>query len=382
MKIVIIANGYPSKREPQWGCFERDQGLALQKFGHQVSILYIDARFRLYWRKIGLIHYNDSGLSIYGMFLMPKRWLGKISMRASIWLSEWMMNHVYRSYERAEGKPDILYAHYIWNIALASKLKEKYGIPLVGVEHWSGLTGDTLPSIQRYRGDIGYPKVDKLLAVSKSLQAHIRRHFGIDSTVVYDMLGQEFISSDIKRREKTQTFRFIAVGSLIHRKGFDLLLQAFSRSKLKEKGCSIVIIGNGPEKANLLVSAKQLGISENVCLTGSKTKDEIICEMQNCHVFVLSSRSETFGVVCIEALSQGLPNIATACGGPVEFINEKNGILLPTEDVEALSNAMVNMYDNYFNYDSLAIAEECKRRFAPNVIAGQLTEIFETVVNK
>jgi hypothetical protein len=46
MKILIVANGYPNKREPQWGCFERDQALALKELGHEVSILYVDRRFR------------------------------------------------------------------------------------------------------------------------------------------------------------------------------------------------------------------------------------------------------------------------------------------------------------------------------------------------
>lgn len=381
MKIVVIANGYPDKRDPQWGCFERDQALALQKLGHQVSILYIDVRFRTYWRKIGLAHYKDNGLSIYGMFLIPKRWLSKISHKVSTRMSVWMMNQVYKSYEKAEGKPDIIYAHYIWNIAYASMLKEKYGIPLVGIEHWSGLTKEQLPPGPLFRENIGYPRTDKLLAVSESLKSHIYRHFGKESTVVYDMLGQEFVSTDMKKRKNTQPFRFIAVGSLIHRKGFDLLLKAFSKSELKKKECRVVIIGGGSEKANLMDLAKQLNISDNVTLVGRKTKGEIICTMQDSHVFVLSSHAETFGVVCIEALSQGLPNIATVCGGPEEFINGNNGILVPPGDVDALSNAMIDMYNNYSKYDSVAIAEECKRRFAPQVIAEQLTRIFEEVVN-
>lgn len=382
MKIALIANGYPDKREPQWGCFERDQALALQRLGHQVSILYIDGRFRTYWRKIGLVHYKDSGLSVYGMFLIPKRWLGRISRKTSYRMSLWMMNFVYRAYEKAEGKPDIIYAHYIWNIAYASMLKEKYGIPLVGIEHWSGLTKEQLPPGPLFRENIGYKRTDKLLAVSESLQSHIYRHFGKESTVVYDMLGQEFVSTDMKKRKNTQPFRFIAVGSLIHRKGFDLLLKAFSKSELKKKECRVVIIGGGSEKANLMDLAKQLNISDNVTLVGRKTKGEIICTMQDSHVFVLSSHAETFGVVCIEALSQGLPNIATVCGGPEEFINGNNGILVPPGDVDALSNAMIDMYNNYSKYDSVAIAEECKRRFAPQVIANQLSTIFETVINK
>ena len=71
MKIVIIANGYPGKREPQWGCFERDQAVALTELGHQVSILYVDRRFRTYWRKIGINYRREDGIDVCGVFLFP-----------------------------------------------------------------------------------------------------------------------------------------------------------------------------------------------------------------------------------------------------------------------------------------------------------------------
>lgn len=383
MHILVIANGYPDKREPQWGCFERDQALALQKLGHQVSILYVDLRWRTYWRKIGISCFRKEGLSVYGLFLLPGKVL-KMFMPKRFYqrFVTWMYDRLFRLYVAHEGMPDVIYAHYLYNIFYASTLKQRYGVSMVGIEHWSELAKEKLSSKVKYWGDKAYANVDKLLVVSQSLQGHIYRHFKKESTVVYDMLGQEFISPDVKKKEKSQPFRFVSVGSLIHRKGFDLLLQAFCRSGLQEKGCSIVIIGDGPEKENLLNLAKRLGISEYVCLTGRKTKYEIISEMQQSHVFVLSSRAETFGVVCIEALSQGLPNIATVCGGPEEFINEQNGILVPTDNMEALSEAMIDIYNNYSEYDSVAIAEECKRRFAPQVIASQLTTIFEGVVKK
>ena len=54
MRIFLISRGYPTKREPQWGCFEKDQAEALAKYGHEVVMLSVDTRFRWYWRKIGI----------------------------------------------------------------------------------------------------------------------------------------------------------------------------------------------------------------------------------------------------------------------------------------------------------------------------------------
>ena len=64
MNITIIACGYPSKEDPQFGCFEKDQALALQKAGHKVSILYVDGRFRRFKRKIGISHLIENGADL------------------------------------------------------------------------------------------------------------------------------------------------------------------------------------------------------------------------------------------------------------------------------------------------------------------------------
>ncbi len=387
MKIMIVAGGYPSKREPQWGCFERDQAYALKNLGHEVSIIYVDMRFRTYWRKIGITHITDNGIEICGIFLFPFLKLSSLSKNLHFYIVGKMLDCVFRSITKRVGIPDVIYAHYLSNIAFSTVLKEKYHIPLVGIEHWSELTKEHLRPIVRFRGNIAYHKTDKLLAVSKSLQSHIKKHFDIDSTVVYDMLGPEFVNSEIVDRNKEKKglrgkFTFIAIGSLIYRKGFDLLLDAFSKSRLYEKDCRVTIIGDGPEKTNLLSQAKNLGIADEVHLVGRKNKKEIIQLLNESNVFVLPSRAETFGVVCIESLSQGLPNIATICGGPEEFVTERNGILVSTNNADAIADAMVKMYNTYESYIRTEITEGCIRQFAPSVIALQLTGIFEEVTTK
>ena len=51
MFIALISRGVPSKRDPQWGCFEKDQAEALVAVGHKVAVISVDSRFRLYWQK-------------------------------------------------------------------------------------------------------------------------------------------------------------------------------------------------------------------------------------------------------------------------------------------------------------------------------------------
>ena len=380
MKIVIIANGFPDKCNPQWGCFERDQALALKKYGHQVSILYVDRRFRTYWRKIGLTHRNEDGIEVFGYFLAPMAPINRISKRLRNMLVSWMYDLVYRKMTERCGKPDVIYAHYLYNIYNGIELKEKYGIPLVGIEHWSELTKRELSPLQRIWGETAYSKADRILAVSNSLRYHIKRHFGQDSTVVYDMLGQEFVSAPIPNHSLDGNFTFVAIGSLIQIKGYDILIEAFKQSGLSQSGCKVIIVGAGQEHDNLKRQIQCANLQESVLLTGRKSKEQIISILAKSHVFILSSRAETFGVACIESLSQGLPCIATACGGPEEFINDSNGLLIQANDVAALATAMKTMYENYSHYDCTAISTETRHRFGPQTIAKQLTEILEEII--
>lgn len=376
MKIVIIANGYPTKQEPQFGCFEKDQAFELKKQGHDVTILYIDGRFRKYWRKIGVSHKVDNAINVYGIYLFPIILLEFFSYKISYKFRSYLLGRLFRYVLDRHDKPDLIYAHYCYNIANTVNVSKKYCIPLVGIEHWSVMNQPVLSSKAQYIGEIAYRNSDVLLAVSKSLATSIYNQFGILPIVVNDMVGEEFIQDSITNTSNS-TYRFIAIGSLIPRKGFDLLIEAFNRSGLSNKSCEVVIIGSGPEQKNLQTLINKYNLQNYVRLLGRKNKQEIISHLKDSNVFVLSSHVETFGVVCIEALSLGVPVIATICGGPEEFINDSNGILIDKNSVDELSKAMVYMYANNNKYDKLAISEQCRLKFAPSVIATQLTHIFE-----
>ena len=380
MKILIAANGYPTPQDPQWGCFERDQAIALKKMGHEVSILAVDTRFRKYRRKHGINVFHADGIPVYWGYWFPIRILpvkGKLRIRVICHQFDW----VYKKLVKDLGTPDLIYAHFLRNIRYSMYLKEKYDIPLVGIEHWSVLMQNQATPYARLAGKGAYPYVDKLLVVSKALGSSIKSKFGVDSEVVYDMLGPEFLDyTPAVRKDGEQKFRFIAVGSLLPRKGYDLLIQAFAASGLQDK-CSVRIIGEGPERQRLDQLIEECGLRESVSLSGRMEKGEIVCALRESDAFVLSSRSETFGVVCIEALSQGLPCIATICGGPEEFLTEEDGVLIAPEDTNALTEAMRFIYENRAKYNPQAISERCLGRFAPRVIASQLTRIFDDVVN-
>lgn len=380
MFIVLISRGVPSKRDPQWGCFEKDQAEALVAIGHKVVVISVDSRFRMYWRKLGISHCRLNGVDYYDCFLLPglitRRLFGK---RVNFYLKRMQIKRLFDRVIKEHGRPDILYSHYLTNSYVALSLKRVYNLPLVAIEHWSQLNKETLSDYAAWLGEATYHDCDVVISVSESLKMRLFQHFQIDSLVVHNMVGTEFCESYSKDSVDGKV-RFVTTGSLIHRKGYDLLISAFDQLKLPLDKWELTIIGEGEERVNLERQIGQTGLKDNIHLVGRKNKEDIVELLSQSDVFVLASRFETFGVVYIEAMMMGLPVIATICGGPEEFIQHTDGILVPTDDVESLSLAIRKMYEDCGLYDREKIATDARARFSPNVIASQLTNVFQKVI--
>ena len=71
MFILLISRGVPTKRDPQWGCFERDQANALRALGHKVVVVSVDTRIRLFYRKFGIKRTNLDGIDYFDCFILP-----------------------------------------------------------------------------------------------------------------------------------------------------------------------------------------------------------------------------------------------------------------------------------------------------------------------
>ena len=377
MKIFIIARGYPSKQDPTWGCFEKDQAEALSLQGHQVTILSVDTRFRLYWRKLGIQCGVHNNIAVFNIFLLPYALLFFLPKRLKDMFYAWQLELVYKRAIQQYGSPDVIYSHYLHNTLKAIPIRQKYHIPIVAMEHWSQMAYIPIPKSTISTAKRVYSSIDQLLTVSSALKDNILRQIGIDSTVVPNMVGQEFhyLPSEQSKKDSIQ---LITTGRLIPEKHFDMLIQAIAN--IPSLPLRLSIIGNGAEKYKLQQLINKLQIEHKVRLLGHKSKQEIVTLLQQSDIFVLPSQSETFGVAYIEALACGLPIIATDCGGPRDIVTKENGLLIPTNNQTALEQAITRLSNNLNQYDRQAIANDCQKRFASDNIAKHITQILEQII--
>jgi glycosyltransferase involved in cell wall biosynthesis len=107
------------------------------------------------------------------------------------------------------------------------------------------------------------------------------------------------------------------------------------------------LIGKGPDREELAKLAASLGVAERVSFLGSMPHDAAMAELARCHVHVMPSRHDAFGVAHVEAMAAGLPTIGGAGTGAEDAARLGEGmILVPSGDLAALVRAIDALLSN------------------------------------
>ena len=157
------------------------------------------------------------------------------------------------------------------------------------------------------------------------------------------------MTSNMKKRDEfglsKDDFVCATVGRLVPVKGHTYLIKAIRRVVEVIPEAKFLFVGDGELKAKLSEEIESFGLQKNILLLG--TRSDIATILSCINVFILPSLNEGFGMVLIEAMAAKKPVISTAVGGVPEVIADgKTGILVPPKDPEAISSAIIKLYNN------------------------------------
>ena len=148
----------------------------------------------------------------------------------------------------------------------------------------------------------------------------------------------------------------LAVGAVVPRKGYDVLVAALAR--LKHLPWRLVIAGDCGRSVDtfrrLVADVAALGLSDRVRLAGTVTAEELASLYASADLFVLPSRFEGYGMAYAEAIAHGVPVIGTNAGAIPETVPTDAGVLVPPDDVDMLTATLQRLMDNPAERERLA----------------------------
>lgn len=191
-----------------------------------------------------------------------------------------------------------------------------------------------------------------------------------------------FIEKMPLQKSSLRNKQLLSVGRLEKVKGFDDLIDIFYIFQKNHPDWVLHIVGDGSEKQNLQNKINKLELNHKVILCGNKLSTELEKEYLNSSLFLMTSFSESFGLVLVEAASFGLPLIAfDGAQGAKEIIaNNKNGFLIPDRDKQKFASKISELINDYDKMQSLSLnASNTANRFSQEVVCKEWNNFIENI---
>lgn len=369
-KVLHLPAWYPNRQDPQLGVFIRKHVQAISAYT-QSELIYTKKLSDLKTYEIEKHDFEDfSEVLVY----YPG---GKGRLKGFYRRQKAFQKGLDR---RSIENPDLIHLHVLdRNAILGFQLAQKWNIPYGITEHWTG-----------YRSG-AFERKNKL---EKNMLRKIARNAAfiapVSNALAHDMMkcGMEGNYKTIPNVLKpalnvkqgwNSTLHFGVIADLVdQQKNISSVIQAFQ--KIQSENIRLTIIGDGPDTHSL--KALAMGSRNPIEFAGRWDNEQVLKNIDQLDALIVNSRVETFSVVTLEALSAGVPVIATASGGPEEFIDDSNGRVIEVDDHEALKKSMEYFAGKPNGFDFGKIAERTRMKYDPKNIGNEYAELYRGALKR
>jgi glycosyltransferase involved in cell wall biosynthesis len=380
MKIIILPSWYPA----HGGNFFANQAQELVSKGLDVSVLapkIVSWREPKKWFKSFVFGENIS----YEQGVRVLRWSlprYPFSVHAMPNLTAYAFEKMFLKLWQKQGKPDLLHAHSaMWAGYAAARISEKYNIPYVMTEHRGrfNIVGEDVESWMKPYFSKAFQGARQVLLVGSLLKRGLAPFYSKVEEALVLSNGVQSSLFAMSPPPQDGRFHFLFVGTINKLKGIDLLLEAIEKIRHHVDNVVFHIVGDGPLKNTIEEQVAALGLEDKVKFYGFLPHEKVAQMMMAAHAFVLPTRYDAQGVVFLEAMSCGLPIIASE-GAPPEVCPEFAGIRVPVNDSDALAAALLTIMQRYPSMDRRAIRQYAVENFDFEVVSSRLISIYRQII--
>lgn len=172
----------------------------------------------------------------------------------------------------------------------------------------------------------------------------------------------------------------VAVGRLHTDKAFHRLIDAWSIVNKSHPDWKLKIIGDGPLKSDLYEQVSALGLNDSVIFTGSLSHEQVMEEMAHSSIYAMTSITEAFPFVLLEAMYNYLPIVAydVRVGPPALVKHGETGYLVPDNNSAAFSNALCQLIENP---ELIATFQNNAHEFVQNFSEESVVKLWLTILS-
>ena len=360
------------------GAVATELGIALAQRGHEIHFITYKQPFRLP-SFLPRIYFHEVDVGRYPLFEYPP-----YDLALAVRMHEVVLTH----------KLDLLHVHYAiphatsaW-IAKEMLVKSRPDIKVLTTLHGTDITivgqDPSFYPITKF----SIEKSDGLTAVSQYLRTETLSAFGCTGCrievipnfidpAVHDRASYEPQFGEIAKGRKV----LMHISNMRPVKRVKEIVGIFARVA-KEIPSILVMVGDGPDRVDAEQEARNLGVSEDVYFLGKI--DTVAPLLASADLFLLPTRSESFGLSALEALATGVPVIGANTGGLPEVVRHgETGFLCEPGDVDGMARAAVALLGDEPAWRAMSgrAAADARARFALDPVVAQYEAFYTRALN-
>ena len=305
------------------------------------------------------------------------------------WRAYWFSRQLIKTAKEEEKPYDLTHSFFTVPCGFISMLlKWEFGLPYIVSLRGSDVPGysDRWPLIYTFLKP-GFALIWQQAAavVSNSLglkELALKTNAKQKIGVIYNGVDTEVFKPGSDEMKKNKFIITLGGTRVTLRKGIAYLIDAVSMLSKKYPQIYVTIIGEGNEKENLELMAKELGVKERIIFINKvENSTRVVPYYQEASVFVLPSLNEGMSNAMLEALSSGLPIVATDAGGTKELVTDgENGYIIKMKDAAHLASKLEILIENPGLRQSMGrVSRERAEKLSWGNVAGEYFELYKNV---
>lgn len=370
LNILFIAKWFPHPDDAQFGVFTLKHAHAAS-LHNNVYVLHICPREV---EEVKLIKDNSGGFTILRLEY-PKAWnIFQKTTRLVTWLKK------ATNQSRDEfGTPHVIHCHILGSpVLIARHYFPK--TPFIVSEHWTGYINGYFTKMPHWKQRWFRTSSSNAILTtvpSENLKRVMQETHKFPGR--FEVLPNVIeVPENLRVSSPPPHVKAIVVADLHeHNKNISGLLRAWDAIDLPE-GSQLVIAGDGADR-NMLekLSASMNLDKKGVEFCGRLHNEEVFEAMSTSSFLIVNSLYETFSMVTAEALAAGIPVLATRCGGPEQFVDESNGVLIDKNDPQQLIDGLNQMITKSASFNRQKISDEFRHKFSAEKVGALMTSFYK-----